>query len=832
MNEQTVSHYNILEKLGEGGMGIVYKAEDTKLKRTVALKFLPPGLTGVPELKKRFFIEAQAAAALNHANIVTVYEIDECDKQFYLAMEYVRGKNLREKIDSGPLGIDKALKIAIQSTEGLSEAHKKGIIHRDIKSANIMINEKGQVKVLDFGLARLEGHTRVTNASITVGTAAYMSPEQSRGDKVDHRTDIWSLGVVLYEMVTGELPFKGDYQAAVIYSIMNEDPEPITSLRGDVGESLERIVTKALEKNPDQRYQVMEDLLMDLRALLGEMELVPGVLPAKRRTVGREKEHAQLQEGLQTVFAGQGLLMCVAGEPGIGKTTLVNEFLAEVSAAARPCTIAQGHCSERLAGTGAYLPFLEMLESLIKNRANGSTAKMMRDKAPWWYAQVASFSIENPPDNHLMEEVKTATRERVKRELAAFLQEVSRPGPVVLLFEDLHWADISSIDMLSYLATKFDTMRLLVVATYRPEDLMLAKHPFLQIKPDLLSRGRCREIFPGFLRLEDIESYLALEFPGHDFPADFSVLIHNKTEGSPLFMAALVQDFQNRELIVEKNGCWSLMPSTAEIKLGLPESVQGMIQRKIDQLNENDRRMLEAAAVQGFEFDSAVVAAVLGLDIELVEDRLDELERVHDFVRFIDEQEFPDRSLTMRCQFVHVLYQNQLFSSLTRTKQARLSKAVAEALLGYYREQSSGMAAQLAVLLASAKDNIRAAHYFCLATQNAAQVFAYQEAISQGQRALELLETLPDSPGKTQQEIDLKSVLAPVLMAASGDAAPEKRQTYTRARKLHRLKGQLLLQQDNADAGSSAEKCFCRAIETALVGKQQIPWSCERKGRQ
>jgi len=828
MNGQTFSHYNIREKLGEGGMGIVYKAEDAKLKRTVALKFLASKLTRDPESKKRFLFEAQAAASVNHANIVTVYDIDECDKQFYLAMEYVRGQNLREKINSGPLGIDEALKIAVQSAEGLVEAHKNGIIHRDIKSANIMINEKVQAKVLDFGLARLKGHTGVTKAFTTGGTAAYMSPEQSRGEEVDHRTDIWSLGVVLYEMVTGELPFKGDYRAAVIYSIMNEDPKPISSLRRDVGEGLERIVAKALEKNPDQRYQAMEDLLMDLRAIWGEVQPVPAVLPAKRRTVGRERERTQLQEGLQTVFTGQGLLMCVVGEPGIGKTTLVNEFLAEVNAAARPCTIAKGHCSERLAGTGAYLPFLDMLESFIKSRADGSTAKMMRNKAPWWYAQVGSFSTENPPDARLMEEVKTATQERMKRELAAFLQELSRPGPVVLIFEDLHWADISSIDMLSYLATKFDTMRLLVVVTYRPADLMLGKHPFLQIKPDLLSRGRCREIYPGFLRLEDIESYLALEFPGHDFPADLSVLIHNQTEGSPLFMVDLVRDLQNRGVMVKEKGCWRLTQSAAEIKLELPESIQGMIQRKIDRLNENDRCLLEAAAVQGFEFDSAVVAAVLGVDIEQVEERLGELERVHAFVRFIDKHEFPDSSLTMRCQFVHVLYQDQLFSSLTRTKQARLSKAAAEALLGYYREQSSTMAAQLAVLLESAKDNIRAAHYFCLATQNAAQVFAYQEAIFQAQRALELLDTLPDSPGKIQQELDLQSVLAPVLMAEKDCAEPKEGQIFSGTRELPRLKGELLKQPGNADDGSNTGECFCRTIEIALVGKQQIPWICQR----
>jgi TolB-like protein/tRNA A-37 threonylcarbamoyl transferase component Bud32/Flp pilus assembly protein TadD len=277
---KTISHYKILEKLGEGGMGVIYKARDTKLKRTLALKFLPPELTRDSEAKKRFLHEAQAAAALEHQNICNIYEIDESEDQIFIVMGYVEGLNLKEKIDSGPLKIGEAIDIAVQAAEGLQEAHGKGVVHRDIKSANIMINEKGQVKILDFGLAKLKGQTRLTKEGFRLGTAAYMSPEQSQGEDIDCRSDIWSLGVVLYEMISGQLPFKGEYEPAMIYSIMNEDPEPLTALRTRVPMELERIINKALSKDPRERYQHAEDLLVDLRRL--KKEFKPEVKSAKK----------------------------------------------------------------------------------------------------------------------------------------------------------------------------------------------------------------------------------------------------------------------------------------------------------------------------------------------------------------------------------------------------------------------------------------------------------------------------------------------------------------------------------------------------------------------
>jgi serine/threonine protein kinase len=284
---KTISHYKILEKLGEGGMGDVYKAEDTKLKRTVALKFLPLELTRDKEMKKRFIHEARAASALDHPNVCTVFEIDETKEgQMFICMGYYEGETVEERIKQGPLEIDETLNITIQIAQGLDKAHKKTIIHRDIKSANIIITKDNTVKIVDFGLAKLTGQTRVTKDGSTLGTVAYMSPEQTLGKNVDHRTDIWSLGVVMYEMLTGLTPFQGDYEQAVIYSIMNEKPKPPTGIRTGIPMELEQIVNKAMAKEPKERYQHLDELIVDLKHVKQELE--------KGRTEARAIPHERI----------------------------------------------------------------------------------------------------------------------------------------------------------------------------------------------------------------------------------------------------------------------------------------------------------------------------------------------------------------------------------------------------------------------------------------------------------------------------------------------------------------------------------------------------------
>jgi serine/threonine protein kinase len=263
---KTISHYKILEKLGIGGMGIIYKAEDTRLKRTVALKFLPLELAFDKEAKKRFIQEAQAASALEHPNICSIFDIGETEEgRMFMAMPCYEGETLKDRISRGPLKIEEALDIAVQIAQGLQKAHEKGIVHRDIKPANIFITKDSMVKIIDFGLAKLGGRTMMTKPGTTIGTVAYMSPEQARGEAVDRHSDIWSLGVLLYEMLTGGLPFNGDYEQAVVYGILNEEPEPMTAVRTGVPMELERITTKALAKNPADRYQHMDDLIVDLK---------------------------------------------------------------------------------------------------------------------------------------------------------------------------------------------------------------------------------------------------------------------------------------------------------------------------------------------------------------------------------------------------------------------------------------------------------------------------------------------------------------------------------------------------------------------------------------
>ena len=287
---QTISHYKITDKLGEGGMGVVYKAQDTKLSRSVALKFLRSEATEDADAKARFLREAQAAAALDHENVCTVYEIDEADGQTFLSMAYLEGETIREKTKTRPLKIEEALDIAIQTALGLQAAHEKEIVHRDIKSANLIVTPRGQVKIMDFGLAQLAEQSRLTKTAMILGTPAYMSPEQARRERTDRRTDIWSLGVVIYEMVTGKLPFEGEREEAVAYAIVHEEPEAMTAQRVDVPVELDRVVNKTLAKDPGERYPHVEDLLVDLRALQQQAEAAtlprpaPAPTPQSQRT--------------------------------------------------------------------------------------------------------------------------------------------------------------------------------------------------------------------------------------------------------------------------------------------------------------------------------------------------------------------------------------------------------------------------------------------------------------------------------------------------------------------------------------------------------------------
>ena len=815
--------YRIEALVGVGGMGAVYNAHHLGIDRQVAFKILQPNVAiSNGRMINLFEQEAKVVGHLHHENIADIKDAGRTsDGIAYIIMEWLDGYTLDEELAvSSTFALERIAGILRQISAALEAAHAKQVIHCDLKPSNIMLNQGplgGElVKVLDFGIAKIMTDPAGSLVSSAMGTPHYASPEQLRvGGRMDSRSDIYSLGVILFQMLTGKLPF----QAESVFELINrqmEAPANISELRPETPAAIQRLVNRMLAFTPSRRPQRANDVTAIIdQAIHDRIEAhstAPALCPdplrsiptALRRPVGREAECAELQTGFETAAAGRGQLVCVTGEPGIGKTTVVEEFLNQTPGGGQNRVIARGRCSERLEGTGAYLPLLEALEGLIRNpiqSAGGGGAarepfdQLIERTAPAWRALITpqTGATDDQPAAPIK---KAASLEQMKWELKAFFQEISLRQPVVLFLDDIHWSDISTIDLLAFLGSKFDQLRMLIVVTYRPSEMLLARSPFVQVMLDFQSRGLCREIALSFFSRDEIERYLASEFPGHDFPREFPAFIQEKTEGNPLFMADLIHYLRDRKVINREGETWTLVEAIPDIGPELPESVRGMIQRKINQLDAADLRLLTAASVYspggGHEFDSAVLSKVLEMDSGQVEDRLAALDEVHAFVRFVGEQEIPekspekgeDKTLTLRYRFVHGLYQNALYASLKPTRRAALSEATAAALLSFYKDKSHSIAADLALLFKAARKFSRAADYFLVAAQNAANVFAYQEAIELSQRGLDALKSLPDSPEQTNREMGLQITLGMSLIAVKGYAAPDVERAFTRAREL------------------------------------------------
>jgi serine/threonine protein kinase/tetratricopeptide (TPR) repeat protein len=791
----TFGHYRLETRLGHGGMGEVYRAFDTRLNRPVAVKVMHSAED--KELAVgRFLREARAASALNHPNIVVIHEVGETSEgDYFIVQELIDGLTLRALLE-GPMPLARIAEIGAQVARALDAAHTAGIVHRDVKPENVMLRNDGFVKVLDFGLARslaLEGGDDTTTGAVletmpgvVVGTASYMSPERINGLQCGPPADVFALGVMLYEMAAGTRPFVAPTGLGIVTSIVAEQPVPLTRHNAAIPIAFDDLVQRMLAKNPERR-PAARDVEQHLVAMHRSDTFVDQAalsVSARRTTVGRETQRAQLRRVYAGVRERRGLIVAVTGEPGIGKTSLIEDFLNEVASSRTSATIARGRCSERLAGAEAYLPVLEALDSLLHRRDGPSVDDTMKTFAPTWYLEVAKRTFEEVSLAQLRERTPLGSQERMKRELSVLLEELSRVQPLVLFIDDLQWADVSTIDMLNYLAVRLSDMRVLVLASYRPSDMALSQHPFLGVRRDLHARGLFEEIPLPFLEVDDIERYLALQFPSHHFSPGFASMIHARTEGSPLFMADLVRYLRNTGGIVEDTGRWVLANALADVPRGLPESVRSMIERKIEQVDEHDRRLLLTASVQGHQFDSMIVAEAADIDPVEVEERLERLERVHAFVKRGDEQEFPDHTLTLTYQFVHVLYQNMLYASLQPTRRKALSGRVAESLLRHYGDLSSTIAGQLAVLLEGARDFAASAEHFVAAARHSVGLCAFREAVSLSDRGLGALRSLPDGPSRKQHELRLVMTKGRALRSTSGWATPEVEKVFGRARQL------------------------------------------------
>jgi serine/threonine protein kinase/tetratricopeptide (TPR) repeat protein len=788
----SIDRYEVTSLLSTGGMGEVYRARDPLLERELVLKVLPRRTELRNEPLERFIREARSASALNHPNIVTIYAIGEADGCHFIAMELVKGKTLRQLAREG-VNIKVVGQVGSQAARALAVAHEAGIVHRDIKPENIMVRDDGYVKVLDFGIAQLsrnedreEGKddSRLTRPGMVVGTMRYMSPEQATAEPTTPASDMFSLGLVLYELATGHHPFEASSDMAVLSAIILREAPPPSRFNPRVPREFESLIERMLKKSPAARPTAIE--VATILATIAEPPPATASesnASSRSEVVGREIEKLALKEEFIAATSGQASMVCVSGEPGIGKTTLVEDFLSEISQGSL-YLVARGRCSERLAGAEAFLPILDAIEDLLNKDQDGRIRDAFQTHAPSWTRQVAPF------DTGPAGSAQPASQERLKRELAAFLSAVCAMQPLVLFLEDIHWADTSTVDLLAYVATRLNHERLFTIVTFRPSELQLAQHPFLALKLDLQTRGFARELPLAFLTENEVRALLALKFPGSSFPAELSRMIHSRTEGSPLFVADVAQYLRTKDVIREIGGVWTLSGSLPDLERELPESMRSMVQRKISQLSESDSQLLVAASVQGHSFDSTVVSSALGRDPAEVEERLDDLERVYTFVNRRDEYEYPNGTLTTRYRFVHVLYQNALYASLSVSRKVQISKAIGEALLKVHKGVPGPVAAELGFLFENARESDRASEYFALAARNAARVFATQEAAMLARRGLAMLAKVEESPERMNRELSLQSVLGTSLAASQGYAAPDVLVAMARARVLAEELGQ------------------------------------------
>jgi predicted ATPase len=779
-----VPGYEVRRELGRGGMGVVFEALQLSLNRRVALKFLPIECAQDPVWLARFRHEARTASNLNHPNVCTIYDTGQSGSRPYLSMEFIEGQTL-EVLGRRHPSLKEVVRWVAQAACALTAAHAAGVVHRDVKPANVMVRDDGLVKVLDFGLARrlsadpapAAGGPK-TDPGTFVGTPAYVSPEQARVEPVGTASDVFSLGLVLYELATGRHPFAGG-PLPILHALQSQAPVPPSRLNPEIPAALSDLILKMLHKSAPARptAAAVEVELLRLATADAGAAARTRAAPVKRPTVPRREELDALRRHFEEAADGRGSFLCLTGEAGIGKTTLVECLLDELTAAGRPFTLARGRCSERLAGAEAYLPFLEALDSLLQGEAGPSSAALMKQVAPAWYVQLAPLASAELAAGG-------ASQERLKREFAAFLAEASRDRPLILFLDDLHWADPSSVDLLAYLGGKCASTRLLVLLAYRPVDLIQGRHPFLAVQLEMQGRGVCREFGLRHFSRADLDDYLALAFVGHHFPDEFVAAIHARTGGNPLYVVDLLRYLRDRQVLVQQGDRWEVAQPTPDLHSELPESVRSMIRRTIDNLQEADRRLLMAASVQGSEFDAAVVARIQNQEAADVEERLDVLERVHGLVRLLGEREFPDGTLTLRYGFVHVLYQNALYASLQPARRVSWSATAAATLRACYGEKSSAVAGELALLYEVARDAEQAVAHFQIAARNAVRVSAHREAAALARRGLSLLEKLPESPQRVGQELALLQALGVSLVATQGFASPDVERTYLRARDL------------------------------------------------
>ena len=502
--------------------------------------------------------------------------------------------------------------------------------------------------------------------------------------------------------------------------------------------------------------------------------------------VGRDEALSRMRSWLDTMLGGERQIVFVTGEAGIGKTALVDTFARSI-AADRSIRISRGQCLEQY-GTGeAYLPVLEAIGRLCREQVE--VVDVLRAHAPMWLLQMPS--LVSASDRELLSrEVFGATRERMLREMSEALEVLAAEMPLVLILEDLHWSDYSTLDLISYLARQRQSAQFMLIGTYRTAELIVSGHPLKAVKRELLAKQQCEELPLEYLSENAVAEYLSVRFPNNRFPSGLAGLIHERTEGNPLFMVNAVDYLVAEELIGEQEESWGLVVEIEKVEVGVPDGIKQMIEKQLDHLDAGQRRTLEAASVAGAEFSTLAVVAGLGEDRASVEARFDELARRHQFVQDCGIHELPNGEAAARYGFIHALYRNVLYEGMSASRRVQLHRRIGEQGQEFYGERAREIAAELAMHSELGSNYEQAAKYLQQAADNAMRRFAYREAVGLSRRGLELLERLPDTLERARQELCLQLTLGVPLIAIQGFAAPDVGSAYLKARELYEQLGE------------------------------------------
>ncbi len=742
--------YAVLKKLGEGGKGIVFKARDTALDRVVAIKMLKNAVTG-EEAYSRFMTEAQAVAKLNHPNIVSIHNIGKEDEKQFFVLEFVDGESLRDIMKTYPEGkcdVQTVLKIAMDICSALQYAHSQEVLHRDIKPENVMITKNGTAKLMDFGLAKMIGQPQVTQEGVIVGTVAYVAPEAALGKSVDSRSDLYSLGAVLYEALSGTPPFSGDDPIKIVFGHIHDHPVALTKLNPKASQTLCGCIMKLLEKDPEKRYQSAEDLLKVLRQISEEYlreTLVPShkpvtVVPPARPVAAREtqlidrvEEINLLREAVDMTVQGEGGVIFLCGEAGIGKTRLVRELRGY--ARLRGMQVLYGRCPALFSMDG--VPPYVLWSEVLRDYLHAASPEQLHKVVGFYPAEVAKLVPELrqrlPTIPQSLPIGPEHERDRLFEAVSQFITNVSKESPLLVVLDDLQWADQTSLLLTHYLARDIHKTPLLLLGAYRKTDID-EKHPLSPILTELNRERLFQSVRLERMSFNDISEMIKQILEQDDVPKEFCELVYEKTGGNPFYTEEVVKSLKEEETIYHLGNKWAFRDVS---KIEFPENVKNIVKARIERLDEQCQNVLTLASLVGNDFTLEAINALTGIEEDELLDLMDKILKTG----LIKEREIRGKDVF---SFADKVVRDVVYEEISHLRRKKLHSVVGTALEKVYGRKIDEHFGELASHFLESGDKDKALDYFLKAGERAMRIQANSEAISYFQSALKLLEEKED----------------------------------------------------------------------------------------